>query len=71
MPVEIEFDGKVINNTAPLWTKSPNELKDEDYLKFYKDLYPMAEDPLFWIHLNVDYPFHLTGEIDLACLSLP
>lgn len=61
LPVEIEFDGKVINNTAPLWTKSPSELKDEDYLKFYKDLYPMSEDPLFWIHLNVDYPFNLTG----------
>jgi molecular chaperone HtpG len=61
LPVEIEFDGKVINNTAPLWTKSPSELKEEDYLKFYKDLYPMSEDPLFWIHLNVDYPFNLTG----------
>lgn len=61
LPVPIEFDEKVINDTAPLWTKSPAELKDEDYLKFYKDLYPMAEDPLFWIHLNVDYPFNLTG----------
>ncbi len=61
LPVEIEFDGKVVNNPAPLWTKSPSELKDEDYLKFYKDLYPMSEDPLFWIHLNVDYPFNLTG----------
>ncbi|MDO1447877.1 molecular chaperone HtpG [Rhodocytophaga aerolata] len=61
LPVPIEFDGNVINNTAPLWTKSPSELKDEDYLKFYKDLYPMSEDPLFWIHLNVDYPFNLTG----------
>jgi len=61
LPVEIEFDGNVINDTAPLWTKSPAELKDEDYLKFYKDLYPMSEDPLFWIHLNVDYPFNLTG----------
>lgn len=61
LPVEIEFDEKVINDTAPLWTKSPAELKDEDYLKFYKDLYPMSEDPLFWIHLNVDYPFNLTG----------
>jgi molecular chaperone HtpG len=61
MPVEIEFDGKVINNPTPLWTKSPADLKDEDYLNFYKELYPMAEDPLFWIHLNVDYPFNLTG----------
>ncbi len=61
MPVTIEFDGKVINNTLPLWTKSPAELKDEDYLSFYKELYPYTEDPLFWIHLNVDYPFNLTG----------
>jgi molecular chaperone HtpG len=52
---------RIINNTAPLWTKSPNDLKDEDYLAFYKELYPFAEDPLFWIHLNVDYPFNLTG----------
>ena len=52
---------RIINNPAPLWTKSPNDLKDEDYLKFYKELYPFAEDPLFWIHLNVDYPFNLTG----------
>jgi molecular chaperone HtpG len=52
---------RIINNPAPLWTKSPSELKDEDYLNFYKELYPMAEDPLFWIHLNVDYPFNLTG----------
>jgi molecular chaperone HtpG len=52
---------RIINNTAPLWTKSPNDLKDEDYLNFYKELYPMAEEPLFWIHLNVDYPFNLTG----------
>jgi molecular chaperone HtpG len=52
---------RIINNPAPLWTKSPNELKDEDYQNFYKELYPMTEDPLFWIHLNVDYPFNLTG----------
>ncbi|MBS1978780.1 MAG: molecular chaperone HtpG [Bacteroidetes bacterium] len=52
---------RIINNTQPLWTKAPAELKDEDYLKFYKELYPFAEDPLFWIHLNVDYPFNLTG----------
>ena len=61
LPVEIEFDGKIINNVSPLWTKQPSELKDEDYIKFYHELYPMAEDPLFWIHLNVDYPFNLTG----------
>ncbi|MFM9075572.1 MAG: molecular chaperone HtpG, partial [Bacteroidota bacterium] len=52
---------RIINNTAPIWTKSPADLKDEDYLKFYKELYPFTEDPLFWIHLNVDYPFNLTG----------
>lgn len=51
----------IINETAPIWTKSPSELKDEDYLSFYKTLYPFSEDPLFWIHLNVDYPFNLTG----------
>jgi molecular chaperone HtpG len=51
----------IINDTHPIWVKPPSELKDEDYLKFYKDLYPFAEDPLFWIHLNVDYPFNLTG----------
>jgi len=51
----------IINNTHPLWVKPPSELKDEDYLAFYKDLYPFAEEPLFWIHLNVDYPFNLTG----------
>jgi molecular chaperone HtpG len=52
---------RIINNPTPLWTKSPKELKDEDYLNFYKELYPFTEDPLFWIHLNVDYPFNLTG----------
>lgn len=52
---------RIINNTNPIWAKAPNELKDEDYLKFYKELYPFTEDPLFWIHLNVDYPFNLTG----------
>jgi molecular chaperone HtpG len=51
----------IINNTQPIWIKSPTELKDEDYLDFYHELYPMAEEPLFWIHLNVDYPFNLTG----------
>jgi molecular chaperone HtpG len=61
LPVQIEFEDKVINNTSPIWTKNPSELKDEDYIAFYKELYPMSEDPLFWIHLNVDYPFNLTG----------
>jgi len=51
----------VINNTEPIWTKSPSDLKDEDYLQFYRELYPFSEDPQFWIHLNVDYPFNLTG----------
>ena len=51
----------VINDTNPIWTKSPIDLKDEDYLEFYKQLYPFSEEPLFWIHLNVDYPFNLTG----------
>jgi len=52
----------IINNTNPAWTKSPSELKDEDYLAFYRELYPYSMDePLFWIHLNVDYPFNLTG----------
>jgi molecular chaperone HtpG len=54
-------EDNVINDTTPLWTKKPSDLKDEDYLKFYHDLYPMNDDPLFWIHLNVDFPFHLTG----------
>lgn len=61
LPVEIEFDEKIINNPNPIWTKQPSELKDEDYLAFYKELHPFSEDPLFWIHLNVDYPFNLTG----------
>jgi molecular chaperone HtpG len=52
---------RIINNPSPLWAKSPSDLKDEDYLAFYKELYPFSEDPLFWIHLNVDYPFNLTG----------
>ncbi|HEY0896809.1 MAG TPA: molecular chaperone HtpG, partial [Sphingobacteriaceae bacterium] len=56
----VEVDN-IINNPNPIWTKSPSELKDEDYLAFYKELYPFSEDPLFWIHLNVDYPFNLTG----------
>src|SRR5574344_1574122 len=76
LPVPIAFgkttewkDGKqvdtdednIINNTNPLWTKKPSELKDEDYKNFYRELYPMSDEPLFWIHLNVDYPFNLTG----------
>jgi len=52
---------KVVNDTEPMWTKKPSELTDDDYRKFYHDLYPGQEDPLFWIHLNVDYPFTLTG----------
>lgn len=58
--VETEEDN-VINETEPLWSKKPSELKDEDYKTFYRDLYPMSDEPLFWIHLNVDYPFNLTG----------
>ena len=61
LPIEIEFQEKVINNTKPLWNINPSELTDEDYLKFYEELYPYSEKPLFWIHLNVDYPFNLTG----------
>ena len=58
--VDTEEDN-IINETTPAWVRKPSELKDEDYKKFYQDLYPMSEEPLFWIHLNVDYPFHLTG----------
>ncbi len=58
--VELDED-KIINNTVPLWTKKPADVKDEDYKAFYRELYPMAEEPLFNIHLNVDYPFNLTG----------
>lgn len=76
MPIPIAFDkveewkdgkyvatdnDKIINDTLPLWTKTPSEIKEEDYLDFYRKLYPMQEDPLFYIHLNVDYPFNLTG----------
>ncbi len=76
MPVPIAFgketewkDGKqqetdkdnIINSVEPLWTKTPTDLKDEDYKSFYRALYPMSDEPLFWIHLNVDFPFHLTG----------
>mgnify|MGYP004620951295 FL=1 len=58
--VETDEDN-IINNVEPLWTKTPSTLKDEDYKKFYHTLYPMQDDPLFWIHLNVDFPFNLTG----------
>ena len=58
--VDTEEDN-IINDTNPLWTRKPSELKEEDYQKFYRELYPMAQDPLFHIHLNVDYPFNLTG----------
>jgi molecular chaperone HtpG len=61
LPIPITFEDKVINEVAPIWKKNPTELKDEDYTEFYSTLYPMAEPPLFWIHLNVDYPFNLTG----------
>lgn len=58
--VETDEDN-LINDTCPIWIKKPSDLKEEDYKKFYRDLYPMADEPLFWIHLNVDYPFNLTG----------
>ena len=61
LPVPIYFEDKQINNTAPLWTKKPSELTAQNYQDFYKELYPFGELPLFWIHLNVDYPFNLTG----------
>ncbi|MCY7423232.1 MAG: molecular chaperone HtpG [Chitinophagaceae bacterium] len=58
---EEQEDQKSINNTSPLWTRKPSDLTDEDYKNFYRELYPFGETPLFWIHLNVDYPFNLTG----------
>lgn len=61
LPVAIYFEDKQINNTNPIWTKKPSELTSQDYQDFYKELYPFGETPLFWIHLNVDYPFNLTG----------
>ena len=61
LPVPIYFEDKQINNHVPAWTKKPSELTEEDYKNFYKELYPFSEPPLFWIHLNVDYPFNLTG----------
>jgi molecular chaperone HtpG len=61
LPVPVKFGDKQINNTTPAWTRKPTELTPQDYQNFYKELYPFSETPLFWIHLNVDYPFHLTG----------
>ncbi|PUZ27484.1 molecular chaperone HtpG [Chitinophaga costaii] len=61
LPIPIKFEGQQINNPHPAWTKKPSELTDEDYINFYRELYPFGEPPLFWIHLNVDYPFNLTG----------
>jgi molecular chaperone HtpG len=61
LPVPIQFEGQQINNPTPAWTKRPSDLTPQDYQDFYKELYPYSEAPLFWIHLNVDYPFHLTG----------
>ena len=61
LPVEIAFKGEVINNPTPLWKKNPADLTDEDYKEFYKELHPYGQPPLFWIHLNIDYPFNLTG----------
>lgn len=61
LPVPIFYEEEQINNTIPAWTKKPSELSTEDYQNFYKELYPFSDAPLFWIHLNVDYPFNLTG----------
>ena len=61
LPVDVFLAEEKINNTTPLWTRKPSELTDEEYIAFYKELYPFNPDPLFWIHLNVDYPFNLTG----------
>lgn len=61
MPIAIEFDGEQINNINPIWTKKPADLEQEDYKKFFEELYPMQEAPLFHIHINTDYPFNLTG----------
>jgi len=61
LPIPIRFEGEQINNPNPAWTKRPSELTSQNYQDFYKELYPYSEPPLFWIHLNVDYPFHLTG----------
>jgi len=61
LPIPIEFDGETINNPDPLWKKKPSDLKSEDYTKFFEELYPMQEAPLFHIHINTDFPFNLTG----------
>ena len=61
LPIPIWFDGKQINNTEPIWIRHPQNLNDEDYKSFYKELYPYSPEPLFWLHLNIDYPFNLTG----------
>jgi molecular chaperone HtpG len=61
LPVPVKYEDKQLNNTNPAWTKKPSDLTAEDYQNFYKELYPFSEPPLFWIHLNVDYPFNLTG----------
>jgi len=61
LPVSIRLEGEEINDKNPLWTKSANEIDDEEYKEFYRKLYPMSGDPLFWIHLNIDYPFNLKG----------
>ncbi len=61
LPIPVEFDGEIINKVAPLWKKKPADIEDAEYLEFFSALYPYAEEPLFWIHLNVDYPFDLTG----------
>ncbi|HLZ86551.1 MAG TPA: molecular chaperone HtpG [Puia sp.] len=61
LPIPIRFEGQQINNPTPAWTRKPSELTSQDYQDFYKELYPYGEAPLFWIHLNVDYPFNLTG----------
>jgi len=61
LPIPVEFDGEVINNIDPIWTKKPSELSQDDYKKFFEELYPMQEAPLFHIHINTDYPFNLTG----------
>ncbi|MDX2245710.1 MAG: molecular chaperone HtpG [Bacteroidia bacterium] len=61
LPIEIEFEEEIINNPNPIWKKTPADLDDKAYQDFFRELYPYADDPLFWIHLNVDYPFNLTG----------
>ena len=69
MPAQIVWEGKVVNNPRPCWVKAPSTLKDQDYLELYKALYPHAPEPLFWIHLNVDHPFHLTGVLYFPAIT--